>query len=58
MSKLKVQIKSKTQMTKFKNKENVLILCLFGIHLTFGPALAGLTFELLTVLYTYFSFPR
>ena len=53
MSKLKVQMKSKAQMTKFENKENVLTLNHFGIHLTFAclreaaPAKAGiLTFEL------------
>jgi hypothetical protein len=38
-------MKSKAQMTKFSKKENVLTLSHFGIHLAFGPALAGLTFE-------------
>jgi len=54
MSKLKVQMKSKAQMTKFNNKENVLALSHFGIHLTFAclrevaSAKAGiLTFEIL-----------
>jgi len=35
MSKLKVQMKSKAQITKFTKKE-ILTLRLFGIHLTFG----------------------
>jgi hypothetical protein len=36
MSKDKVQIKSKTQMTKFNIKEKVLTLSHFGIHLAFA----------------------
>jgi len=62
MSKLKVQMKSKAQMTKFENKENVLTLNHFGIHLTFAclreaaPAKAGiLTFELLQFLKSCFA---
>jgi hypothetical protein len=54
MSKLKVQMKSKAQMTKFNEKENVLALSYFSIHLTFAclgeaaSAKAGiLTFEIL-----------
>jgi len=53
MSKLKVQMKSKAQMTKFNKKEKVLTLSRFGIHLAFAclreaaSAKAGiLTFEL------------
>jgi hypothetical protein len=56
MSKLKVQMKSKTQITKFNIKQNILTLSHFGIHLTFAclreaaPAKAGiLTFELFIV---------
>jgi hypothetical protein len=36
MSKLKVQMKFKAQMTKFNKKENVLALSHFGIHFTFA----------------------
>jgi hypothetical protein len=36
MSKLKVQIKSKAQMTKFSKEEKVLVLSHFSIHLAFG----------------------
>jgi hypothetical protein len=36
MSKLKVQMKSEAQMTKFNKKEEVLTLSYFGIHLAFG----------------------
>ena len=55
MSKLKVQMKSKVQMTKFNEKENVLALSYFSIHLTFAclreaaSAKAGiLAFEILS----------
>jgi hypothetical protein len=36
MSKFKVQMKSKAQMTKFDQKEKVLELSHFGIHLAFA----------------------
>jgi len=36
MSKLKVQMKSKAQMTKSSGKEKLLTLSYFGIHLAFG----------------------